>query len=84
MIAAEFSQLGFVEQSIVRMAMQEQHEWAFADPDKEEPCTIAGGVAASKWWFGCRVSKAAPIDGATTVATPSLAHETRRRRRWTS
>ena len=39
------------------MAMKEQHEWAFADPDKEEPCTIAGGVAASKWWLSCRVSQ---------------------------
>jgi hypothetical protein len=56
-IAAEFSQLGFVEQSAVRMAMKEQHEWAFANPDKEEPRTVAGGVATSRRWLSCRVSQ---------------------------
>jgi hypothetical protein len=54
-IAAEFSQLGFVEQSAVRMAMKEQHERAFTDPDKEEPRAIAGGVAVSRRRLSRRV-----------------------------
>jgi hypothetical protein len=37
--------------------MKEQHEWAFTAPDKEEPHTIAGGVAASRRWLSCGVSK---------------------------
>jgi hypothetical protein len=39
------------------MAMKKQHERALADLDKEEPRTIAGGVAACRQWLNCLVSK---------------------------
>jgi hypothetical protein len=37
------------------MAMKEQHERAFTDPDKEEPRAIAGGVAVSRRRLSRRV-----------------------------
>jgi hypothetical protein len=64
------------------MAMKEQHEWAFADPDKEEPRTIAGGVAASRRWLSRRVSQSCanrgdddgrqPKPGARNEEAPTL------------